>query len=225
MIGTVKDTDPNTKSQNNNDWIQYLVTVHHIIEDEIRRTVISHQEHIILVQQNVRYVGHDTEEAENGARNPYVIALHARHARNYDIERCKSRDRMRNSRNDIGEGKHWIASVVLCRSIRAKHGTEQAEYENEIQRRRFHSPFRKRRKWNGDQLNGAKIKGQCVRKASPNAIGIRAVHDDFEDFKAIDQKCRPHQNMILLFLIRVSVSFAKKDCKADHNCHQKRNEG
>ena len=195
----------NYKQQHNGQGIENGITVHKIIDNVVGCAVTPHKEHIVVINQNVCKICRTAEGKENREGDGHILPFHTCHTRDEDVEGGKTRDGVGDTRYHIVKRKHRVTGVVLTCGIGAEDRTQQSEYRYKVKGCLFDSAFRESGKGQGDELNTAQKKGQLINPFHRIVIDD-AHHNNFENFEAVNEECRPDDDTILLFVISVSVS-------------------
>ena len=186
-VYAVVNADVENKQRHHGQRIENLVAAHQIIEDIIGGAVACHQEHVIVTQQHIGDVGGNAEEQQNTEGDADILALHAGHAADEDVQGGKAGDGVGQAGNHIVKGKYGVVIVVLTGTVSAQHSAQNAEDGYKVQCGFFHTTLAESGQGNDDQLDAAQEQGQFVQPV-PRVFVAEAHQYDLEKLQTIDKK-------------------------------------
>ena len=201
-MNEIEAGDVRKEKADDDNGVEHRVAADEVIENVVRSSVTAAQEHIVVIQQGVGNESGDAEGDQNGEGDPHIFALELAKPTDHNVQRSKARDGMGDTRDDVGEGQDGIGIIVLSCAIGAEDGAQNAENADEIQRGLFDATAAECGQRERDQLNAAQKQGQIHL---PCVGAFHAGENDFQNFKAVDQKGGPDQHVVFCFFIPLLV--------------------
>ena len=82
FVYVIEQNDVHYKNTNNHNRIENRASAYHIIENTIRRSVVIHKEHIVVIDDYIHNIRNNSEAKQHAECYRHVLLLHARHTGN-----------------------------------------------------------------------------------------------------------------------------------------------